>query len=203
MSPLGCSSPVQPVRSQNAMAQPVFLPPPLPKDATPWTLLSWGSTPLHGMSRSPLLPTPATRAAIESHSLGVPCPYSAYRKRESTSRPASLVAQLHRKSSPTLSQPVQARTRYRTGNPLAVPIPPATEPLPGFLNLSAAFFLSPPSHHFQMGGAHGVAPSRGLHFPRSPDSSSLPAYPLDVIPSRCATSFPRKRVHWARTPYLG
>lgn len=189
MSPLGCSSPVQPVRSQNAMAQPVFLPPPLPKDATPWALLSWGSTPLHGMSRSTLLPTPITRTVIESHSLGVHCPFSACRKRESTSRPVLPVAQLHRKSSPTLSQPVQARASYRTGSPLTVPIPPATEPLPGFPNLSAAFFLSPPSHHFQMGGAHGVTPSRGLHLPRSPDSSSLPAYPLDVIPSGCATSF--------------
>jgi len=59
------------------LAPPVFLPPPLPKDATPWTLLSWGSTPLHGMSRSSLLSTPATRAVIESHSLGVPCPYGA------------------------------------------------------------------------------------------------------------------------------
>jgi hypothetical protein len=171
------------------LAPPVFLPPPLPKDATPWTLLSWGSTPLHGMSRSSPLSTPATRAVVESHSLGVPCPYSAYRKQEFTSRPASLVAQLHRKSSPTLSQSVQARTSYRTGNPLVVPNPPATEPLPGFPNLSAAFFLSPPSHHFQMGGAHGVAPSRGLHFSRSPDSSSPPACPLDVLPSGCATSF--------------
>lgn len=37
------------------MAQPVFLPLPAPKDATPWTILSWCSGPLHGVSQCPRL----------------------------------------------------------------------------------------------------------------------------------------------------
>jgi hypothetical protein len=55
-------------------------------------------------------------------------------------------------------------------------------PLAGFPNLSAAFFLPPPSRHFQAGGALGVQPSRGLFLPRSPDDSSPPACPLGVSP---------------------
>jgi hypothetical protein len=55
-------------------------------------------------------------------------------------------------------------------------------PLPGFPNLSAAFFLSPPPRHFQTGGVRGVLPFRELILPRSPDDSSPPACPLDVSP---------------------
>jgi hypothetical protein len=33
-------------------ALPVFLPPPAPKDATPWAILSWGSALLHGVTRN-------------------------------------------------------------------------------------------------------------------------------------------------------
>jgi hypothetical protein len=64
----------------------------------------------------------------------------------------------------------------------ASPNPPTTVPLTGFPNLSAAFFLPPPSCHFQTGGARGVPPFRGLFLPRSPDDSSPPACPLDVPP---------------------
>jgi hypothetical protein len=62
------------------------------------------------------------------------------------------------------------------------PTPPATVPLTGFPNLSAAFFLPPPSYPFQAGGAPGVQPYRGLFLPRSPDGSSPPACPLGVPP---------------------
>ena len=64
-----------------------------------------------------------------------------------------------------------------------------TLPLAGFHNLSAAFFLSPPSHHFQMGDARGVLPSGGCASRRSPGDSSPPACPLDVVPVTCASPF--------------
>jgi hypothetical protein len=43
----------------------------------------------------------------------------------------------------------------------------ATVPLTGFLNLPATLLLSKPSHHFQIGGTHGIAPSRDLFLSRS------------------------------------
>jgi hypothetical protein len=46
----------------------------------------------------------------------------------------------------------------------------------------SGFFLSPPSRHFQTGGVRGVLPFRELFLPRSPDGSSPPACPLDVLP---------------------
>jgi hypothetical protein len=72
--------------------------------------------------------------------------------------------------------------------PLAGPILLATVPLSGFLNLSATFLLLLPPYHFQIGGVHGVAPSRELILPRSPSGSSPLACPLDVLPAGCATS---------------
>jgi hypothetical protein len=71
---------------------------------------------------------------------------------------------------------------------LTGPTPPATVPLSGFLNLSAAFFLLLPPYRFQIGGAHGVAPSRGLFPSQSPSGSSPLVDPLDVVPSGCAVS---------------
>jgi hypothetical protein len=44
---------------------------------------------------------------------------------------------------------------------------PATVPLSGFFNLSATLLLSPPPHHFQAGGTHGVIPSRDFLLSRS------------------------------------
>lgn len=72
--------------------------------------------------------------------------------------------------------------------PPAGPTPPATVPLSGFLNLSATLLLLLPSHHFQMGGAPGVVPFRGLLLSRSPSGSSPLACPLDVLPAGCAAS---------------
>jgi hypothetical protein len=57
----------------------------------------------------------------------------------------------------TLRQPPG---RY-PGSVPAGPNPPVTVPLTGFLNLSATLFLSPPPHHFQVGGAPGFHPTRG------------------------------------------
>jgi len=75
---------------------------------------------------------------------------------------------------------------------LAVPTPPASVSPTGFLNLSATFFLSPPSCHFQAGSALGVSPFRGFVLPRSPDDSSPSAYPLGLVPSDCASPRPRR-----------
>jgi len=62
------------------------------------------------------------------------------------------------------------------------------------------FFLSPPSRHFQAGGALGVPPYRGLVPPRSPDDSSSPAYPLGLCPADCASSRPRRERPGASPP---
>jgi len=58
--------------------------------------------------------------------------------------------------------------RELPGNPLAVPMSPATVPLSGFPNLSAAFLLSLPPYHFQVGGARGVCPSGACSFREAP-----------------------------------
>jgi len=58
----------------------------------------------------------------------------------------------------------------------------------------SGFFLSPPSHHFQVGGVRGVRPYRGLILHRSPDGSSPPACLLDVAPADCACSVPRRSI---------
>jgi hypothetical protein len=144
---------------------PVFLPPPAPKDATPWAILSWGSALLHGFSRC-LRPRPLDRehlswgfvapTTLEEERVHVPCRLPV---------PGSLVV---------------------PGGPPADPTPPATVPLAGFPNLSAAFILSPPSRHFQTGGVRGVRPFRDLILPRSLDDSSPPTCPLDVPPIELA-----------------
>lgn len=51
------------------------------------------------------------------------------------------------------------------GNPSAISRLPTTVPLAGFPSLSAAFFFSPPSRHFQTGGARGVRLYRVLFLP--------------------------------------
>jgi hypothetical protein len=63
------------------------------------------------------------------------------------------------------------------------PTPQTTVPLAGFLNLSAAFILSPPPHHFQVGGVHGVCPPGGCSFHEAPPARRRTAYPLDVAPA--------------------
>lgn len=62
---------------------------------------------------------------------------------------------------------------------------------PRFSQPPSDFFLSPPSHHFQMGNALGVLPFRGLLLPRSPHGSS----PQACLPDVCPASWP--------TPVLG
>jgi hypothetical protein len=81
--------------------------------------------------------------------------------------------------------PVRLPRCYRGGPPAGPTLPP-TVPLSGFLNLSAAFFLSPPSCHFQASGARGILPFRGLLLSRRPDGSSPPACPHDVLPTGSA-----------------
>jgi len=112
----------------------------------------------------------ATGLSTDGTSLGVPSPLQRSRRRESTSRPGCPAR------APWLCQGVRQRN----------PTPPATVPLTGFPNLSAAFFLSPPSRHFQTGGVRGVSRFRELFLPRSPDGSSPPACPLGVPPIELA-----------------
>lgn len=168
---LGSPPPVRPWRSQKRPALPVFLHPPAPKDATPWTILSWVSALLHGMSRS-LRPRPLGRGHLSWGSFA-PTALGVERVHVPTGYPARLPGS------------------YPRGSPTG-PTPPATVPLTGFPNLSAAFFLSPPSYHFQAGGARGVTPFRGLFLLCSPGDSSPPACPHDVPPAGCANPRPRR-----------
>jgi hypothetical protein len=59
----------------------------------------------------------------------------------------------------------------------AGPTLPATVSLTGFLNLPATLFLSWPPYHFQIGGTHGVAPSRDLILSRSLQKLIAPEIP--------------------------
>ena len=147
---------------------PVFLTLRGAKDATPWTILSWGSTLLHGVSRQPRR-GPSTNGT----SLRVPCPFSA-RGRES---PRS-----SRLPGGTPSCPGAADGSHAASFGVARRF---SQPL-------SDFFLSPPSCHFQTGGALGVSPFRGFCLPRSPDGSSPPAYPLGLPPADCAGPRPRR-----------
>lgn len=61
------------------LALPGFLPLPVSRDATPWTILSWGSDLLHGMTY-----TPCRRALAHWRLSWGFCPYSAHGKWEST-----------------------------------------------------------------------------------------------------------------------
>jgi hypothetical protein len=172
------------------IAQPVLLLPPLPKDATPWALLSWGLTPLHGMSR--ILRFRAASIMIQTSKatlLGFLAPSAHMRSQSPRLNQRRRLPGFAGGAPQIFSAPMTSMRHSQSGNPLAVPNPPVTEPLSGFLNLSAAFILSLPSHHFRVGGALGVMPFRGLRLTRNFDNSSLPTYPHDVLPSGCATSF--------------
>jgi hypothetical protein len=136
---LGYPLPVRPRRSQNARPfRYSFLRP------HPRTRLLGRSS--HGVRPSfTVLPEiSAPDLSIEGTSLGVPSPLQRSRRRESTSRRGCPLR------APWWCQGVRQQ----------VPTLPATVPLTGFPNLSAVFFLSPPSRHFQTGGVHGVAPFR-------------------------------------------
>jgi hypothetical protein len=128
------------------MTLPVFLRQPAPKDATPWTILSWGSTPLHGVTQS-LRQRPFDRRHLSWGSFA-PTAYEAGR--------------VHVRASCLAKPPGCA------GNLPRGPTLPATVPLAGFLNLSVALFLSPPSCHFQTGNALGVYPSGDCSFHKAP-----------------------------------
>jgi hypothetical protein len=147
---------------------PVFLTLRVAKDATPWTILSWGSTLLHGVSRQPRR-GPSTNGT----SPGVSCPFSA-RGGESP-RSARLPGG-------TPGCPGAADGSHTASFGVAHRF---SQPL-------SDFFLSPPSCHFQTGGALGVSPFRGFFLPRSSDDSSPPGYPLGLPPADCAGPRPRR-----------
>jgi len=133
-SSLGCPLPVRPQRSRKRLTLPVFLPLPVPKDATPWVILSWGSAPLHGLSRS-TRPRPLDRGHL-SWGSGSPSTHQAVRVH---------VPPLARSGSPGGARVLPAG-----------PTPPTTVPSSGFLGPSTTFFLSPPPRHFQAGSVPGV-----------------------------------------------
>jgi hypothetical protein len=157
------------------MALPVFLRSSLPRDATPWAILSWGSALLHGLSRHPR-PKPLDAGHLSWGFM----PLQRTSRRESTYQP--------------VARPI---IRVSPGSP-AAPTPPTTVPLAGVLNLSAASSSLEPPAMFQTGGAHGVLPFRGWILPRSSDDSSPPACPLDVPPSDWPGPRPRRGYPGAR-----
>jgi hypothetical protein len=126
--------PVRSSRSRKRPILPVFLPLSMPKEATPWAILSWGSALLHGLSRSP-----AHGISTMGTSLGVSCPYSA--RGSQSPRPARCQT-----SSPVVRD--SAHRSHPAGYGAARRF---SQPLSGFL-------LQPPPCHFQTGGAPGIRP---------------------------------------------
>jgi hypothetical protein len=136
---LGYPLPVRPRRSQNARPFRYFFLRPHPRTR----LLGRSS---HGVRSSftvfPEISAPGL--STEGTSLGVPSPLQ-----------RSWEERVH----VPLRLPVSGSLVVPGGSPTS-PTLPATVPLTGFPNLSAAFFLSPPSRHFQTGGVLGVSPFR-------------------------------------------
>ena len=149
---------------------PVFPILPLSEDATPRTILSWGSILLHGLY--PKNPVLKYLSAIRTTLMGFLSP-STHTGKESP-RPTRLTGRL------------PDSTRGPGRRPLAGPTLPATVPLSGFLSLSATLLLSIPPCHFQTGGAHGVRPSGIYSSYEASNDSSPPDYPLVVTPASCA-----------------
>jgi hypothetical protein len=85
------------------------------------------------------------------------------------------------------------------GLPSAGPTPQATVPLTGFLSLSAAFFLPPPSCHFQTGGAPGVRPSGSSSTHAAPTTRRRRHALLTFLPTAGLPPRPRwgyRRASW-------
>jgi hypothetical protein len=157
---------------------PVFRPSSMPEEATPRTILSWGSTLLRGFTRS-LCPKPiGDRAPL----LGFLAPST--RKEEG----------VH------VSPETQRAPRFCRGVHLRVP--------PRRLRCRSQVFstsqrpsssLHPPAI-FQAGGVPGVSPFRGFFPPRSPNGSSPPACPPDVSPLGRPYPLPRRGNLGAHSP---
>jgi hypothetical protein len=146
---------------------PVFLPPSASKDATPWTILSWGSALLHGMSRSL-----RHRSLDRRHLSWGSTPLQRTGRRESTSDfrrlPGFAGVSVHG------SHPADYGVARRFSQPLSDLLPLSTVP------------------PFSGGWRPCGSPSRGLFLPRSSADSSSCGYPLDVAPAGCAAPVPRR-----------
>jgi hypothetical protein len=128
---------------------PVFLPLSVPKEATPWTILSWGSTLLHGISRS-LCPRPHDQGHLSWGFL----PLQRTRRRKSTVRP---VAQPDLPVLPGFCQRVPPHwLRYRS------------QVFPTSQRFLPSFTVLPFSGRWRSWGS----PYRDLLLSRSPGSSS-------------------------------
>jgi hypothetical protein len=158
----GCSPPVRPVRSRRP-ARPVFPSPPAPGDATHRVLLSWGSATSTVFPKS-LCVTSRSRTTLMGF-----CPLQRIGLRESTASP---VARPSARGFPPGVPPTVPPAGYGAAHRFSQPL--------------SDVFLSRPVHLFQVAGAPGVPPSRGLILPRSPVGSSPAACPPDVPPEGCA-----------------
>jgi len=122
--------------------------------------LSWGSLPLQRLQE--------TRVHVSTGLAGCPAPPDEL--------PDPFPA---RASTDSLSDRESASGSHPASYGAA---PRFSQPLSGLLPLTSV----PP---FSDGWRSWGCALQGLHLSRSPDSSSPPAYPLDVLPSGCATSF--------------
>jgi len=151
--------------SAERLALPVFLPPPAPKDATLWAILSWGSALLHGISRR-LRHRPFDRRHLSWGSR----PFNA--RGGESSRPTGCPADppvLPGSYQRVPPRRLRCRSQVFSTSQRLLPLPTV-----------------PP---FSGGWRSWGSPYRGLFLPRSPDDSSPPACPLDVAPSSCASPF--------------
>lgn len=159
------------------MALPVFLPLPAPKDATPWAFLSWGSIPLHGLSQS-LRQRPLDRRHLSWGSV----PLQRVQEERVHVRPVARFGSPVVPGSADRSHPVDYGVARRFSQPLSDLLPlPAAPPFSG---------------GFRSWGL----PFRGSFLPRSPDDSSPPACPRDVLPVGCAAPVPRRGLPRAHRP---
>jgi hypothetical protein len=141
---------------------PVFLPPPAPKDATPWAILSWGSALLHGVSRSP-------------------CPGSLDRGHLSWGFVAPSTLEEERVHVP-LRLPGPGSLVVPGGAPTG-PTPPTTVPLAGFSNLSAACSSPRRPAIFRRVAFVGFGPSGSCSFHEAPTTHRRRHALLTFFPS--------------------
>lgn len=133
------------------MALPVFLPLPMSRDATLWTILSWGSAPLHGLSR-----VPRHRHLCRQHLSWGSSSLQRIRRRESTSVRSPFANRFSgRLPTPSSATPVLPEHSASRSHPASYGVAHR------FSQPRSDFFLSPPSRHFQTGGVRGIHPTGG------------------------------------------
>lgn len=145
-------------------------------------VLSWSSDLLHGTTR---LPRPRPRS--REHLSGVLRPFSAHRRRESTSRPF-----------PSGSSRAPA-ARESDGIAPTIPKPSATVSLAGFLNPSATCSSLHRPAIFRRVALLGLRPP-GIHSPHEAPPTRHRRRALLAFLPRLARSCRRSHPPWARRP---